>query len=102
MKSLELSVQDLRDSHPAQVNKQPRQFLDLLRRGDRTKFELTSEITSAKQVLLDEVHRSSSEINSSLASFGSQLANIVTHIMKASDAKKGKSSGGGRKGRRWF
>ncbi|KZV35237.1 hypothetical protein F511_09470 [Dorcoceras hygrometricum] len=50
------------------------------------------------QMLLTEVQRSTSEINSSLASFGSQLAEIVAHITKAGDANKGESNSGGRKG----
>ncbi|KZV33750.1 hypothetical protein F511_12320 [Dorcoceras hygrometricum] len=44
MKSLELSIEYLRTSHMALVNKQWRQHLDLLRRGDKLKADLSSEI----------------------------------------------------------
>ncbi|KZV56918.1 acylaminoacyl-peptidase-related protein [Dorcoceras hygrometricum] len=51
----------------------------------------TEEMFSAIfQLLLDEVQHSSSEVISSVAFFGSQLAEMIAHITRAGDAKKGK------------
>ncbi|KZV54443.1 hypothetical protein F511_09758 [Dorcoceras hygrometricum] len=61
MKSLELSVEDLRTSHMALVNKQWRQHLDLLRRGDKLKADLSSEITAIRMMLHEEAQKQSSE-----------------------------------------
>ncbi|KZV36930.1 hypothetical protein F511_16625 [Dorcoceras hygrometricum] len=90
MKSLELSVEDTRKSHHTLINKQQRQYLDLIRRVEKAKDDLSLEITSSRQLLLDEVRNSSSEINSSLVAFGSQLAEMIAHITRAGDAKRGK------------
>ncbi|KZV37741.1 hypothetical protein F511_32059 [Dorcoceras hygrometricum] len=45
-----------------------------------------------RQMLLDEVQRPSSEANSSLTSFDTQLTEIVAHLTRASDSKKGEIS----------
>ncbi|KZV31927.1 hypothetical protein F511_42023 [Dorcoceras hygrometricum] len=82
MASLEHSFQNLCESHFEQIRKHQSQFLDSLRQGDRTKAELTSEITLTRKMLLDEVQKSTSETNSSLTSFGSQLAEIVHIVQK--------------------
>ncbi|KZV35795.1 hypothetical protein F511_33231 [Dorcoceras hygrometricum] len=54
MKSLELSVEDIRTSHVTLVNKKWIQHLDLLKRGDKLKADLSSEITSTRLMLHEE------------------------------------------------
>ncbi|KZV54941.1 acetyl-CoA carboxylase [Dorcoceras hygrometricum] len=89
MKSLELSAEDLRTSHVELVNKHWRQHLDLLRRGHKLKDDLSSEITSARLMLHEEAQKQSTDVNLSLASLSSQLAEVVAHLKKADDVKKG-------------
>ncbi|KZV42369.1 hypothetical protein F511_17858 [Dorcoceras hygrometricum] len=56
------------------------------------------ELTSTRLLLLDEVQKSSSEVNSSLTSLSSQLAEIEAHVKRDGDAKKGEGSSSRRKG----
>ncbi|KZV43267.1 hypothetical protein F511_20046 [Dorcoceras hygrometricum] len=100
MKSLELSVEDLHTPHVALVNKEWRQHSDFLRRGDKLKADLSSEITSARFMLHEEAQKQSADINSSIAYLSSQLAKVVAHLKRAGDVKKGEgdSSSSSRKG----
>ncbi|KZV21384.1 hypothetical protein F511_23975 [Dorcoceras hygrometricum] len=59
MESLELSVEDTRKSHLTLINKNQRQYLDLIRLGEKFKADISSELTSSRQLLLDEVQHSS-------------------------------------------
>ncbi|KZV57219.1 Glyoxalase 2-4 [Dorcoceras hygrometricum] len=85
MTSLEVSVEDLRQSHMSLVNKQWRKHLYFLRRGDKLKADLSLEITATRMLLQNQ----SAEVNSSLASLSSQLAEVVAHLKRAGDVKKG-------------
>ncbi|KZV31955.1 ATP binding protein [Dorcoceras hygrometricum] len=89
-KSPELSVEDLRTSHMALVYKQWRQQLDFLRRGDKLKDDLSSEIITTVMILHEEEHKQSSEVNLSLANLNSQLVEVLVHLKRAGDVKKGK------------
>ncbi|KZV48598.1 hypothetical protein F511_27917 [Dorcoceras hygrometricum] len=97
MQSLDLSVKDLCVSHILMVNKWCRQDLDLLTRGDKVKADLSLELTSTRLLKIDAVRTSSSEVNSSLSSLSSQLAEIVAHLKRAGDAKNGEASSSSRK-----
>ncbi|KZV27107.1 hypothetical protein F511_36827 [Dorcoceras hygrometricum] len=55
MKSINLSVEYLRDSHLTLINKQQRQYLDFLRRSERVQADLYSELALTRQFLLDEI-----------------------------------------------
>ncbi|KZV36040.1 zinc finger protein CONSTANS-LIKE 5-like [Dorcoceras hygrometricum] len=78
---------------------------DFERRGDKLKDDLSSEITTKRLML-----KQSAEINANLASLRSQLAEVVAHIKRPGDVKKGEGgSSSSRKGeissggkRRWF
>ncbi|KZV23263.1 hypothetical protein F511_17772 [Dorcoceras hygrometricum] len=97
IKSLELSVEDLCESNITMVNNQWRQHLYLLKKGDKVKTGLSSELTSTRLMLLDEVQKSSSEINSSLASLSSQLAEVVALLKGLVIPKRGKVAAVSRK-----
>ncbi|KZV48256.1 hypothetical protein F511_29614 [Dorcoceras hygrometricum] len=65
------------------------------------------QLASTRQFLLDEVQKSSSEVNSSLAPFGSQLEEIIAQLTRACDTEKEERSGrkessSSNKGCRWF
>ncbi|KZV35427.1 hypothetical protein F511_34232 [Dorcoceras hygrometricum] len=66
-----------------------------LMRGDKLKDDLSSEITDNRLML----QKQSAEINSSLASHSSQLAEIVAHIRRAGDVKKREGNPGFTAGR---
>ncbi|KZV24520.1 hypothetical protein F511_17928 [Dorcoceras hygrometricum] len=88
MTSLEQNVKYLQTSHDDLVNRQWRQHLDLLRWGNKLKADLSSEITSSRLMLQEEAQKTSSEVNSSLASLSSQLAEVFAHLKRAGDVRK--------------
>ncbi|KZV43238.1 hypothetical protein F511_39046 [Dorcoceras hygrometricum] len=94
MKSLEIVVEDLRESHVTMINKQWKQHLDLLRRGDKVKAELSSEITSTRLLLLKR-HKNHRLVMPK----GEKVATAVADKGKVATAVADKDSSGKR---RWF
>ncbi|KZV50032.1 hypothetical protein F511_12906 [Dorcoceras hygrometricum] len=66
-----------------------RQYLQLIKDRDRDLAELSSELTSTRLSQLDAVRNSWSDVNSSFASLSSHLAEVVAHLKRAGDVKKG-------------
>ncbi|KZV45532.1 hypothetical protein F511_37086 [Dorcoceras hygrometricum] len=81
-------------------------FIEIMTRGDKLIVDLSSEITANRLML----QKQSAKINSSLASLSPQLAEVVAHLKRAGDVKKGEGGkSSSRKGesssdgkRRWF
>ncbi|KZV58526.1 hypothetical protein F511_19466 [Dorcoceras hygrometricum] len=95
MTYLELSVEDLCQSHMALVTKHWRHHLDMLRRGDKFKDDLSLETTANRMML----QKQSAEMSSSLTSLSSHLAEVVAHLKRVGDVKMGEvGSSSSRKG----
>ncbi|KZV28761.1 hypothetical protein F511_29239 [Dorcoceras hygrometricum] len=74
-------------------------YLELIKYLDIDQADLSSELTSTRLSQLDTVRNSLSALHSSLASISSQLAEIVPHIKRAGDVKKGGDRSSSRKRR---
>ncbi|KZV57218.1 hypothetical protein F511_07859 [Dorcoceras hygrometricum] len=109
MTSLELSVEDLRQSHMALVNKQWRKHLYLLRRGDKLKDGLSLEITATRS--LECCYKISQQRSIRALPPSALSLQKLSHILRVlvmsksgkvvtSAAKKNESSSGGK--HRWF
>ncbi|KZV54382.1 myosin-9 [Dorcoceras hygrometricum] len=82
MESLELSIAYAHNSQRSLISAQQRYYLQLIKSRDRDLDVLSSELTSTRLLQLDEVRNSLFDVNSSLASLSSQLAEVFAHIRR--------------------